>query len=106
MDSGATHHVTPKVDDLQTVTPYQGNFSVLVGDGNSVAIYNIGNNIMSSHNRSLHLPNILHVLKIPKRLMSVSHLCSHNNVLVEFHSNFFVIKDQTTKCPLLKGPMQ
>lgn len=106
MDSEATHHVTLVVDDLHIVTPYQGNISVMVSDENLVAISHIGNKIMSSKNSCLHLHNILHVPKIPQRLMSVSRLCNDNNAFVEFHSNFFVVNDNTTKCQLLKGPMQ
>ena len=44
--------------------------------------------------RSLDLKNILHVPQITTNLLSVNRLCNDNNVIVEFFSNGFVVKDQ------------
>lgn len=87
------------------MTLYQGKPSAMVGNGNLAYISHIGSKIVSSNSRSLHLPNILHVPQIPQRLMSVSHLCRDNHAFIEFNSDFFVVKDKTTKHPLLKRPM-
>lgn len=100
LDTGATHHTTPDVSTLQDITPYQGTLSVLLGNGTKVPIAHTGTKIL--HN--LHLSHTLHTPAISQKLISVSRLCSDNNVLVEFHSNYFFIKDKTTHQILFSGP--
>jgi histone deacetylase 1/2 len=52
----------------------------------------------------LHLNNILHVPNASKNLASVHRLCLDNNIYIEFHAWFFLIKDQATRRTLFKGP--
>lgn len=54
--------------------------------------------------RNLHLNNVLHVPKAKKILISVHRFTSDNSAFIEFHPNFFSIKDQATKKTLLEGP--
>lgn len=39
-----------------------------------------------------------------RNIISISKLCSDNNLLIEFSSNSFVVKDQITGAHLIKGP--
>ena len=59
--------------------------------------------IVHAHNRNLHLNNVLYVQQASKSLVSVHKLASDNNVFLEFHPNYFFIKDRETKRVLLQG---
>jgi histone deacetylase 1/2 len=67
-------------------------------------ISHIGHSTIHTPSRSLNLKNILHVPSSKKNLLSVHRLASDNNVFLEFHPDFFCIKDQETKNILLRGP--
>jgi hypothetical protein len=55
---------------------------------------------------NLFLNNILHVPSATKSLAFVHKIAKDNNVYLEFHSNFFVIKDKDTKKILYHGRCQ
>jgi histone deacetylase 1/2 len=63
----------------------------------------IGHATLRTPNRNLYLENILHVPKAHKSLASVHRITSDNNVFLEFHPNFFLIKDRATKTTLHQG---
>jgi hypothetical protein len=46
----------------------------------------------------------MHVPSTKKNLVSVHRLASDNNVFLEFHPDFFLIKDRDTRSTLLEGP--
>ncbi|KAI3427490.1 Protein kinase domain-containing protein [Psidium guajava] len=103
IDSGATHYVTSRVDDLQFVTPYQGQSTVIVGNGNVILISHVGYKSISRHPSPLHLNNVLCVPKISNRLISVSKLYSDNNAFVEFHPDCFCVKTKHPSAYFSKG---
>ena len=72
MDSGATSHVTSKLNNLTINTDYKGKGKLCVGDGNNLTISHFGSSFISSNSKPLALNNILHVPKITKNLISVS----------------------------------
>lgn len=92
IDSGATYHVTPRVADLQSLTPYQSQSSIVVANGNVVPISHVRYKSISQHSIPLHLNKIF--------LISVSKLCNDNNAFVELHPDYFLFKDKTSKCIL------
>jgi hypothetical protein len=53
--------------------------------------------------RDIHLKNDLYVPQATKNLISVHKLASDNSAFLEFHPNFFLIKDQATKNIILRG---
>jgi histone deacetylase 1/2 len=55
---------------------------------------------------NLFLNNILHVPSATKSLASVHKIAKDNNAYLEFHSDFFVIKDKDTKKILYHGRCQ
>jgi hypothetical protein len=67
-------------------------------------IEHIGNSVISTLIRSLHLKNILHVTRTHKQLISIHHFTLDNNTFVELHPFFFLVKDQVSKRVLLHGP--
>lgn len=66
-------------------------------------ISNIGHATLHTPAADLYLKNILHVPKVQKNLVSVHKLALDNHVFLEFHPNFFLIKDQVTKRVLHRG---
>lgn len=103
-DTGANSHVTPDLSNLDNSNAYHGNDSLHVSDGNPLPIFHIGSSKLFSPNKTFNLTNILHVPQIQKNLLSVKQFCRDNNVYFEFHSSFFVLKDESTHTTLLSGP--
>ncbi|MDV3183805.1 MAG: DDE-type integrase/transposase/recombinase, partial [Sweet potato little leaf phytoplasma] len=54
-------------------------------------------------NSTLALNNILHVPAIKKNMISIASLTADNNVLVEFHANYFLVKDKASRRVMLHG---
>lgn len=100
-DSGATDHITSYLDRLTMKLRYNGTDQVHVASGIGLSISNVGQPIITGSNRSLVLNNVLHVPSISKHQISVHKLTSDNDVFIEFHHDFFYIKDQTTKKVIL-----
>lgn len=103
---GATHHVYQNVAGLDASVPYSGKSSLLMGNGASTKIHSVGNTVLSTPNKLLHLSNVLCVPSIRKNLISVSQFASDNNVFFEFHSSHCVIKDAQTQEVLMRGQVR
>jgi hypothetical protein len=67
-------------------------------------ISHIGQSTIQTLARKLHLKNTLHVPPTKKNLVSVHRLASDNNVFIEFHLDYFLLKDRDTRSTLLEGP--
>jgi hypothetical protein len=66
-------------------------------------IKHIGHTTVPTQFLNLHLNNVLHVPKAKKNLASAHRLTKDNSVFLEFHPDYFLIKDQTTKNTILRG---
>jgi hypothetical protein len=66
-------------------------------------ISHVGKSTIYTPYRNLKLLNILHVPQTTKNLVSVHRLALDNNMFLEFHPWFFLIKDRDTGSLLLKG---
>ncbi|KAL9226752.1 hypothetical protein vseg_002526 [Gypsophila vaccaria] len=108
VDSGATHHLTNDLSVLASHTPYDGPNDVLIGDGSSLPISNMGAfDISSSSSFSpLRFRNVLHVPSISRNILSVSQFCVDNNAIVEFSSTHFLFKDTSRGRILLHGTLE
>jgi len=102
-DTGATDHVTSELDRLTIQEKYTGNDKIRTANGAGMNINHIGNAIVRTPHRDLHLNNVLHVPQAKKNLVSVHRLTKDNKAFLEFHPNFFLIKDQVTRKTLLEG---
>jgi hypothetical protein len=80
---------------------YGGADHVQVANGAGLSIAHIVHSSLAGS--SIHLKTILHVLHLSTHLLSVNHLCSDNDVFVEFHHHFFRVKDKATRKILLHG---
>lgn len=101
--NGATNHVTTNSNFLNSSIDYLGTEKVLVADGTQLSITKLGNSVLKSSSGYLSLNNVLRVPNIAKNLVSVSKLASDNQVFVELHSDFCVVKDKISKEELLRG---
>ncbi|KAH9699250.1 hypothetical protein KPL71_024275 [Citrus sinensis] len=102
LDSGATHHLTNSMGNLNIIDEFRGNDKLIIGEG--LSITHIGDSYFSfkgskSQPADTHiaLKDILLVPFITKNLISISKLTTNNNISVEFLGSFGVVKD------LLKG---
>jgi hypothetical protein len=91
--------VTHQTDKFQDLTEHHGKNSLVVGNGEKLAIVATG----SSKLKPLNLHDILYVPNINKNLLSVSKLAADNNIFVEFDENCCFVKDKLTGKVILKG---
>ncbi|GJR45677.1 putative RNA-directed DNA polymerase [Tanacetum coccineum] len=82
-DTGANSHVTPDLEAMENSEAYYGDDALHVGNGKGLPI---------------HVPEISH------NLLSVQKFCHDNDVFFEFHTFYFVVKDESTHTTLLTGP--
>jgi len=99
-DSGASFHVTGDSQNIQQFIPFEGPDQIYFGNGEGLPILASGSSCLPN---SLYLHNLLDVLSITKNLFSVSTFSRDNHVYFEFHSNFCLVKSQTTNKVLLRG---
>jgi hypothetical protein len=66
-------------------------------------IHQIGQSTLVTPDRNLVLDKILYAPAANKNLISVHRFTADNNAFLEFHPNFFLIRDQAMKRVLLRG---
>ncbi|GMI65053.1 hypothetical protein HRI_000174600 [Hibiscus trionum] len=101
-DSGATHHLTNDITNLQTAT-YPGSGSVQVGNGSILPIKCSGQSSFLSGSRNFKLNNLLFVPNITKNLLSVSKFTQDNQVSLEFFPTHCQARDLHSGQILLTG---
>ncbi|XP_038895842.1 uncharacterized protein LOC120084010 [Benincasa hispida] len=104
--SGASTHVTSNPTFLHSPTTYTCTDKVIVDNGTPLNISQYGSSTLLTNSGVLSLFNILYVPEIVKILVSVSKLAKDNNILVEFHVDFCVVKDKESGVALLKGKLK
>ena len=100
---GASHHVTTNLHNLSLHSEHPVSESVHIRDGTGLPIIHSGSTTLPSSSQSFALNNVLCVPSMKKNLISVSQLCSPNNVSVEFLPTSFYVKDLRTRALLLHG---
>ena len=89
------------LDRLHFHERYGGKDQVQVANGAGLSISHIGHSTIPGS--SLRLRNILRLPHIHQHLLYVYRLVLDNDVFVEFHHFFFLVKDTATKKILLHG---
>ena len=83
---------------------YHGNDQIYTAaNGAGMEISHIGQAVIKTPHKNLEINEILHVPNASKTLLSVHRIALDNNVFLEFHPFFFLIKDQVTKRVLHRG---
>ena len=103
LDSVASHNITGDLSNLSIHFKYDGIDKVVLGDGSGLAVSHIGSLALHSPHRTFTLRDTLCVPNLCKNLISVHHLTKQNNVFVEFHPFYFLVKDKISRAILLKG---
>jgi hypothetical protein len=100
--SDTSHHVTSDLNNLTLFNVYDGSDRLQVDNGSHLLIQNLGHCSLYSSHDSLDLNDVLHVPHITKNLISISKLTKDNDVILEFHPLFCIVKDRRTKQLLLQ----
>jgi hypothetical protein len=91
------------VSGMSLYDKYHGGDQVHIANGSGMRISHVGHGILRSPSTNLQLKNILHVPSANKNLLSVNRFTRDNGVFLEFHPNYFVVKEQSTMKPILEG---
>jgi histone deacetylase 1/2 len=102
-DSGATDHITGNLEKLMIRDQYHGKDKIHTANGEGMHISHIGHTSIQTQNCDLHLKNVLHVPSATENLASIHKLTLDNDIFIEFHPWYFLIKDRATENILLKG---
>jgi histone deacetylase 1/2 len=103
IDSGATDNITRELEKLTVRDEYSGNDQIHTASGVGMKIQQIGQSVVHTPDRKFLLNNVLYAPTANKNLISVHHFTADNNAFLEFHPDFFLVKDQATKRTLLQG---
>ena len=104
-DFGATHYVTSDMTNLNLKAEEFHDFDqIRIGNGKGLSIHHIGYTRLFSLTLQFDLFNVLHIPKISKILLYVHKFTTDTNTLFEFHSDYFLLKDQCSKKLLLHSP--
>jgi hypothetical protein len=104
-DTGANVHLTNDLSNLNLhVEDCTGMDKIRVGNGQGLKILHSGHGILPTPSHNFQLFSLLHVPEIQKNLISVNQFTRGNHVFIEFHPNFFYVKDLKTRQLLLQGP--
>jgi hypothetical protein len=103
VDTGATNHITSDLHHMTTKGRYNGGYRVQATNGADLTISYVGLSSITCSSRPLYVKDILYADMINKHLFSVKTLPTDNDVVVEFHPDYFFVKGRATKHLLLKG---
>ena len=92
LDSAASHNITSDLSNLSIHSEYDGIDEVILGDGSDLAMSHIGSLALHSPHRTFTLRDTLCVPNLCRNFISVHHLTKQNNVFVEFHPFYFLVK--------------
>jgi len=106
MDSTASHHITSNLTNLSIHSEYDGTDDVVISDGSGLKVTHVGSMSLSSLSKSFLLHNTLCVPNIHKNLVSVHNFTRSNNIYIEFHSFYFLVKDRNTGTTILRDDCQ
>jgi hypothetical protein len=73
IDLAASHNITGDLANLSVHSEYDGTDEVVIGDGSSLRVSDIGSLAFHSPTHTFHLNDTLCVLSIHKNLISVHH---------------------------------
>ena len=102
-DTGASTHMTGDPGKLVNLYAYNGNDSVMIGDGNTLKITHTGDAILQTKTSHFQIKNVLLVPELKKNLLSVSQFTNDYPCDFEFSAGGFVVKDRATKTVIMEG---
>jgi hypothetical protein len=103
-DSGANHHITDDMNNLQISEPYCGGEEVSVGNGSGLFIAHTGSSLFKHSNTDFLMKDILHCPNAAAKLLSIQKFCKDNHCWFKLTYDYFIVKDNLTGQILLQGP--
>ena len=110
LDSGAIHHLTNNMVNMQVREEFNGFDQLIIGNGQGLPITHVGDanfvfktSFAQHKHQHIVLKDILLVPSITKNLLSISKLTSDNHLSVEFLGNICYVKDALKGEVLLQG---
>ena len=103
LESGASHHVTTNLNNLNLHAPCDDVDDVVIGDGIGLHITHSGSTSLSILFHSFTLVNVLCVPNMKHNLISISQFYKSNKTSVEFLPSSFNVKDLQTGAILIHG---
>jgi len=88
MDSGATNHITGKLEKVTMREKYRGQDHIHTASGAGMRIKHVGHSVVKTPYRPIHLRKILHVPSAFKNLLSVHRIAIDNHVFLEVRPFF------------------
>jgi hypothetical protein len=82
---------------------YNDNDQIYTAIDSGMHIKHIGKSVIPTPYRDLDLHRVLYVPHASKNLASIHHITSDNNIFIEPHPKFFLIKDQESRKTILHG---
>lgn len=105
-DFGATNHITNNLANLSIPSPYQGNESITVANGQHMPTFQTGNSTLFSSTSSFQFYDILHTANLSHNLLSVHQFVTDNNCHIIFTLSSCIVKDNNTRTTLYQGPIE
>jgi transposase InsO family protein len=102
-DSGANHHLTPALENLNIHEPYTGSDTIAVGNGSGLQITNTGSFTFNTPTAQLHMPRVFHCPQALANLLSINQFCKDNHCFFILTDSHYFIKDKLTGLTLLEG---
>ncbi|KAM2436022.1 hypothetical protein PS1_025908 [Malus domestica] len=103
LDSGATHHMTSDLSNLQVAAPYSSSDTVTGANGAGLQIAHIGQSTLSLPTNNLCLTSVLHVPQLSQHLLSMHQLCKDNNCKCIVDEFSVCIQDKVTQKVMYQG---
>jgi hypothetical protein len=96
MDTGATDHLTNRLDKLTMKEDYNGSDQVHAANGTGMHIHHIGHSSLPTpSSKPLHLRGVLHVPSVTSSLLSVCRFTIDNKGFIEFHQKKILLRTGT-----------
>jgi len=95
MDLAAFQNITSDLANLSFNSKYDGTNQVFIGDDSCFKVTHVGSITLPSSSKPFKLTNILYVLNIHHNLIYVHNFTRSNNVSIEFHPFYLLVKDQS-----------
>jgi hypothetical protein len=105
-DSGANAHITTDATNITALQPFNGAYTVGVGNGAGLHIKNIGSSLVLSNKSQFLLKDVLHCPNVSTNLLLINKFCLDNNCWFALTGSSFTVNDNLTGSVLLQGPSE
>ena len=106
MDNSVNAHITSNATNLTHQQLFRESETVIVENGSSLQVLNIGSTTFNFNQSNFHLNKILHCPQATTNLISINQFCLDNNCYFILTTNDFIVKKNLTGKILLQGVVE